>query len=342
MNTLWKNQAEKINSPYNLNHNAANIRIRNQNSHSLTINHVTFSKSGLWKISKINNLSVDDSVFPITISPGKFVDISVLFTAGKISERIKPTWWKAIFRMQYSLLKICRYFNFQYPFGDISLNIDGKLYVDTDDTANSIKVIHLNSIWQYHGESEWEPSVQKILNAFNLKTRVGFKNMDNGIDGKNIIPNSDEVLVSGFVRADSRYPVKIIQLAAYHGCCLASDADTLKYYLQTDHVSRSLFSSEPAAGQMILPPVVNADSNTSATFVPTGSFGFQIGSSFTDRNRNFDKKIGIRVWKAINDSGQQIQDAYIIGTDYLNSPGTNYDYQDDVYYITNVLPKTSF
>jgi hypothetical protein len=166
--------------------------------------------------------------------------------------------------------------------------------------------------------------------------------MDNGIDGKNIIPNSDEVLVSGFVRADSRYPVKIIQLAAYHGCCLSSDVDTLKYYLQTEQVSKPLFSTRQGGGQMILPPVMNANNSTSATFIPAGPFGFQIGSSFTDKNRNFNKKIGIRVWKAINDSGQPIPDAYIIGTDYLNSPGTNYDYQDDVYYITNVSPKTSF
>jgi hypothetical protein len=48
----------------------------------------------------------------------------------------------------------------------------------------------------------------------------------------------------------------------------------------------------------------------------------------------------MRFWKAIDANGNVIPNAYIMGGDYLGSSFTNYDYQDYIFYITNIRPET--
>jgi hypothetical protein len=48
----------------------------------------------------------------------------------------------------------------------------------------------------------------------------------------------------------------------------------------------------------------------------------------------------MRIWKARDADGNIIPNAYIIGADYLGTSYTNYDYQDNVYYVSNVRPET--
>jgi hypothetical protein len=75
------------------------------------------------------------------------------------------------------------------------------------------------------------------------------------------------------------------------------------------------------------------------TFHPTEAFGFRVASAFSDRARNHEGKIGMRIWKAINAKGDVIPNAYIIGSDYLGTEFTNYDYQDNVYFVRNIRPE---
>ena len=71
-----------------------------------------------------------------------------------------------------------------------------------------------------------------------------------------------------------------------------------------------------------------------AMFSPANAFGFKIGDKdYTDATKNTGGKIGIKVWKALDANGNIIPNSFIIAN------GTNFDYQDNMYYVRNVRPE---
>ena len=74
------------------------------------------------------------------------------------------------------------------------------------------------------------------------------------------------------------------------------------------------------------------------SFDPQKQFGLVMGTSNTDRKKNFKNKIAFRIWKAMDLQGKELPNSYIVGGDFLGQSGSNYDYQDNVYYIENVKP----
>jgi hypothetical protein len=66
-----------------------------------------------------------------------------------------------------------------------------------------------------------------------------------------------------------------------------------------------------------------------------------VSSSNSDRTKNSEGKIGLRFYKVIDANGNLVPNAYLVAHDYIGNPlVTNYDYQDNVYYISNVRPET--
>lgn len=329
----YANGAKLTSELLNRNHDNVTIRVKNRKPNNYIIKKASFSNKGLWVISRINNIAADNLSFPLKISPGDSVDITIRFTADAISQRIRPSLWSALLKLQYHVVRMGRNINYQMPVGGTCLNLNGTLNLETTDKTNPVETIYLRSMWQYKAESDWEPELQRILNALNFKTKIGFRNFDNGLRGDKITELSDEIPGAYFEIANKSIPVKIIKIAAYQGCCTTENIDTISYYYRGQKVIYPLQYSDKLTGQMLLPTSYNVSS-----FKPTGSFALKIGSVNTDRSKNFAKKIGIRVWKAVNEYGVTINNAYILGSDYLGKGGTNYDYQDNVYYIENIKP----
>ncbi|MFA6086192.1 MAG: hypothetical protein WC743_17645 [Mucilaginibacter sp.] len=333
----YKNGASPKNKALAHNHDRVTVRIKNQNAYNYVISKASFSNKGLWEITRINNINTDSLSFPLSIPPGGSADITIAFTANAINQRITPSLWKALLKLQYHLVRFGRTINYQVPVGSTCLNLNGTLTLETNDKTKPVKTIYLRSIWQYRAESDWEPELQRVLNVLNFKTKVGFKNFDNGLRGDNITELSDEIPADYFEIANKAIPVKVIKIASYHGCCTIEDTDTIGYYYKGQKNVNPLQYTDDHSGQMLLPAPSDALNNY-ASFTPTRSFALKIGALDTDRNKNYEKKIGIRVWKAINEYGVVIDNAYILGSDYLGKGGTNYDYQDNVYYVENVRP----
>jgi hypothetical protein len=77
------------------------------------------------------------------------------------------------------------------------------------------------------------------------------------------------------------------------------------------------------------------------TFNSAVPFGFLSDFGiWSDRTKNFQGKIGIRFWKVLDASGNIVPNAYLAGVDYLGTPFSNGDYNDDIYYIDNIKPAT--
>ncbi|MBL4677703.1 MAG: hypothetical protein JKY70_16100 [Mucilaginibacter sp.] len=316
----------------NLNHNNVAVRVDNNSDKELKIVNASFSDDGLWELSIPNK-----STFPLTVPAHQFANIAVTFTGEKIEQRIASVLWKTLMKLQYSMIGLGKNIKYQLPVAATAIKINGVLTLNTNNEAKPVKKIYLNSLWQYRTESDWEPDVQKQLDLLGFKTRVKFRNFDNGIKGKNLVPSSDEIKCAYFKIANPSLPVNIRKLAAYHGCCALEDADDLTYYYKGQNDIQTLLKYSEQSGQMLLPKPQNLDASI-AQFYPLKEFGLKIGNSHLDNTKNFAHKIGIRVWKAISANGKVLPNTYLIGSDYLGTKGTNYDYQDNVYYVTNVLP----
>lgn len=319
-------------------HDQVTLRIKNNSNDKLTINKAVFSTSGLWKISKINKLHVDKSAFPVVINANDSADVTVTFTAAAIEKRTETVWWAALFNMQFKILRFAKSMNYQWPLQSSCLRVNDELYLYTNDRAQPIKKVYLNGLWQYRAEGDWEPDLQKMLNTLNFSTNIGFKYYDNRSEGEALIPNTDEIAASYFQKADLNSPVKIRQLAAYHSRNSRKEGDTLGYYYKDNTQVTKLFYNDPSANQILLPKMFSGPNISFTSFDPQQEFGLIMGTSNTDRKKNFKNKIAFRIWKAMDSEGKELPNSYIIGGDFLGQAGSNYDYQDNVYYIENVKP----
>ncbi|WP_299582161.1 malectin domain-containing carbohydrate-binding protein [Mucilaginibacter sp.] len=288
---------------YNANHSKVKLRISNKGTGKLTVSNLTLSNSLAWKIVSVN--SDTTGKMPVGIVPAAFADVTIQFIARNAATRLKV-------------------------FNDT-------LTIVSNDSINPVKKVTLSGIWQAAGESTNEPYAQQIISAFGFATITGYGHDDGDINGTTRVPNSSEVNAAYFVIADPSRPVTVHQMAAYHGCCSAVESFT--YFAKGSSTITTLFTHTYFDGQSVLPRFTNTTKGPAqGTFTPTGAVGFKIGSSYSDRTKNFNGLIGIRFLKVYRADGNIVPNAYIMDCDYLGTSATNYDYQDNIYYVENIKP----
>lgn len=291
---------------YNANHDKVKLSIQSKGSESLVVNSLVLSNSTDWKIVSVNGDTTPN--LPKTVTTGNSLEVIVQFIAVNASTRVKV-------------------------FND-------KLTINSNDNLTPSKVVTLMGLYQKQGEGQHEPYAQEIIKAFDFKTVTGYGDTDNGVEGKTIMPNSDEVAASYFVRADPNKPVTVYQLAAYHGCC--GSVETFRYYTKGETTYTPLFTHHVLDAQSLLPRLQNSKENLAVKTIPnpTEPFGFRVSNSRSDRTLNFNDLIGLRILKAVDSDGYVIPNAYIINEDYIDNSATNFDYQDNMYYIDNIKPES--
>ncbi|RDC61779.1 malectin domain-containing carbohydrate-binding protein [Adhaeribacter pallidiroseus] len=290
-------------TPYNENHDRVKLKISNKGTGDLIINNLSLSNTTAWKIETFNGAAYDaGTVLPLKLVKGASAEVGLQFIATNAGKRV------AI--------------------------VNGTLIIASNDDLAPNKEVVLRGLWQYKGEGVNEPHAQEIIQAFGFKSKTGYNQNDGTIDGKSIVPNSDEVAADYFVQADPSQPVVVSQMGAYHGCC--RQIENVEWYDKQTGSVKSLFYHNALDAQSLLPRKYNATTAASGTFNSSKPFGFLVQGAYSDRNKNFEKRIGMRFWKVIDSNGKVIPNTYIFGTDYLGTEYTNYDYQDNVYLISNV------
>ena len=290
---------------YNANHDLVTLRIHNKGISSLVIGKLTLSNTAAWKIEKLKGGAYDPAAaLPLTIGPGSYADVDLKFIAPNTDTRVKV--------------------------------LHETLTIESNDAKSPKKQAFLHGLAQRYGEGNREPLAKEIIEAFGFKTNVGFSSTDPD-KGNPAKLKGDEILSSYFVRADQNRPVYIRQMAAYHGCCTQSES--LKWYAKGSTTRNGTVYHIGADAQTLLPRRASPSTPAEGSFSPAGAFGLNIGNDWTDRSKNPGGVIGVRVWKAIDFSGNVIPNAYIIANDYLGTSATNYDYNDNMYYVTNIQPE---
>ncbi|MEO1654629.1 MAG: T9SS type A sorting domain-containing protein, partial [Bacteroidota bacterium] len=319
----WQNYRQGPN--FNDNHDLVTLRIHNLGKTELQIDSLELSNPDYWKIAYLENENaIRDSswTYPIAIAPDQYQDVIVAFIAqdppGARSGRIKI--------------------------------LHEKLTIRSNDPGFPIKEVHLHGLWQKEGEDFREPRLQEIIDAFSWSTQVGFTKRKEGGD---TTAQADEVIARYFEVADPEKPVLIRQIAAYHGCCHEPE---ITYYNDRDpevsiqgtlimaHVDRD--------GQTLLPRVNRKVGDgrwgrpAQKEIRPSDFFSLIVKKGSSNFNLNYPSRedplapgfISHRIYQLKDKSGQLIPNTYLLAQDYTGATA-NHDYNDNVYYINNVIPR---
>ncbi|MBE9585869.1 T9SS type A sorting domain-containing protein [Mucilaginibacter sp. JRF] len=290
-------------TPYNANHDRVKLRINNKGTGRLTVSNLTLSNPAAWKIVSVGSDAT--AAMPVNIAAGSYSEVTVQFIPPNADNRVKI-------------------------FTDT-------LKITSTDSISPLKNVILSGIWQKAGESTNEPYAQQLVNAFGFGTVIGYGHNDGNNRGTTRVSNSSEINANYFRRADPSKPITVIQVAAYHGCC--STVESIRYFTKGSSSNPNIFTHNPLDGQSILPRLIGSSTNLAQnTFNHDGIFGFRVGNSSSDRTQNYNGLIGMRVLKALDEAGNVIPNAYFLNCDILGTSFTNYDYQDNIYYVENIRP----
>ncbi len=216
-------------------------------------------------------------------------------------------------------------------------NVFAQLEVESSDSDTPTASIGLGGTWQRQREGGNEPNVAEIVEAFGFQTTIA--NPGQPINNKGVIEAiGEEVLTPFWTRADDTQPVYVRQLAAFHSCCPNVATFKIQPNISSDNTNNVL-THNGDDGQSYLPRKGSGIGQSTVT--PSNQyFGFKIDPENSDWDLNTqptatDEGHHFRAWPARDVNGELIPNAYLMVMDYA---GINYDFNDNVYYVTNVAP----
>jgi hypothetical protein len=309
-------------------HASNTVTISNTGTSPLTISSATLSDTTDWTLSS-------SSAFPITVADGASTTLTINFIATS-----KPS----------------------TPYNETDGYVDGgndggvyngTLTIASNDPVTPSTAIPLRGYWQYKSENVNEPSLQTIV---NLMAGWG-TNIDSSITtaltqstASNATPTyyGEEVVSAYWAQVDSTQPVSVIQLAAFH---TQGSSGGLDYYAQGSTSLTSILYDNSDSGQSLFPLANGSSSSATGSFSKTGNFGFDVvgpagPSVHSDDSLNTDADgvgggHGMRFYPVRDGNGNLIPNTYICTIDYFDGSSTNFDFQDEMFVISNIRPVTS-
>jgi hypothetical protein len=250
--------------------------------------------------------------------------------------------------------------------GSIILKVfNGNLKITANGKTDTVK---LDGLWQAFSEKlpsgkYDEPSLATLVNSiFGYKTVIVGPGQTTNHKGQ---PGTvgDEVASAYWNAADSSQPVHVRMIAATHRQNnfdpvtdepLPANSE-ISWFQQGSTSKTFLFKHNINEGQSLLQ---HLDGSTTAvaekSFSPgTKTFGFEVDKHFTDPTLNaldFDPTTGAtfpgsgyawRFFPLKDENGQLVPNTYIAAMDYTANKFANWDYNDNVYLISNIKPAST-
>jgi hypothetical protein len=275
-------------------------KVRVRNSGSATLSISSVSVSGPFSIVAGGGAQ--------TIAAGKFADVTVQFTGGST----------------------------------IGLN-SGALTINSNDADEPTKVIALVGFNQSKPEGGNEPPLATVVNGlFGFGTTIVNNGQQINTGGQRIAVG-EEILSPYWFRANTQLPVTVRLLSSFH---TQNTTVTLKRFNKGTSTTTNIFTTLAVDSQTLYPRITGssgAPAMGSFTIPGTQAFGFRIDNEWSDDTKNPQEQPGggwghhVRFYPARDHSGARIPDAYFMVMDYN---GVNYDYNDNLFLITNVRPET--
>jgi hypothetical protein len=230
--------------------------------------------------------------------------------------------------------------SFTVRFGATGMGVNqlyfGHMRFNTNDPDEGTANVELAGFWQSQSENQTEPSFAQILQMAGYTTAS--VNAGQNINGMGKVEAvGDEVLSNYWTRADASNPVTVTQLAQWH---TQGNSATFRWGNQGAGTT-NLFTSEGLDAQSFLPDLSGTSTLAGGSFTPTGPFYINIDNESSIDSANVQEQSGggwghhLRFYVAKDRDGKVIPNTYILTMDYQ---GINYDYNDNVYVITNIKP----
>ena len=221
----------------------------------------------------------------------------------------------------------------------------GGLTITTTDADTPTLDVELAGFWQSVSEGGQEPNFSEIAEVFGYGTDILNPGEQLNNEGR-IERVGDEVLSPYWTRLDDGQPVTVRQLAAYHSCC--NNTATVYWHSKGSNSTSGIATHNGSWAQTLLPPQQGSTTAPAAgSFSPNGAFGFKVDPEWSDPTKNNtspdDCSAGpdtcghhVRFWPAEDRAGNTIPGTFLMTMDYS---GINYDFNDNVYLVTNVQPE---
>ena len=214
----------------------------------------------------------------------------------------------------------------------------GTLRITSNDPDEGTLDLPLAGYWQNVPENNLEPSLQEILNVFDVRTILQHPGqaLTNGGLYEAV---GDEVLSSYWMRASPDRQVTVRQLAAFH---TRNEGHTVRWFAKGNPTNLgTVLTHSVNDGQTLLPRNSTETGGASGTINTSQPFGFKVQGEWSDRTLNTvtapDQGHHVRFFVYKDRTGAVVRDTWLMIMDFS---GVNFDYNDNVYVVSNMRPET--
>jgi hypothetical protein len=221
--------------------------------------------------------------------------------------------------------------------------IDGSLSVSTSDAVNPVQTVALAGYWQSQSENNAEPNLTTITNLL-----AGYQTVISNPYAVDLTEADDtrelygsEVYSASWQAADPTQGVGIDELAEFH---TEGNVVHTYWYNSTTQSSQLLFTSLADEGQTLLPHTEGGALAQSLFYPGTSSFGLRVDNEYSDDAINLangnDGGGGhhFRFYPLVDANGNTVPNTYLVAMDYAVLQTENFDFQDNVFIVSNIRP----
>jgi hypothetical protein len=224
--------------------------------------------------------------------------------------------------------------------------IGGSLAISTSDLVTPTQTVALAGYWQSQSEDNAEPNLTTIVN-----TLAGYQTVISNTYQVDLTEPSDAVMLYGsevasasWQAADPSQGVNIQQLAEFH-----TEGNTVHsyWYDSASQTSHLLFTSLSDEGQTLLPHTEGGALATSTFYPNSTPFGLRVDNEYSDdaiNAANGNSGGGghhFRFYPLVDSNGNTVPNTYLVAMDYAVLQTENYDFQDNVFIVSNIRPATA-
>jgi hypothetical protein len=308
-------------------HDTNTITLENTGQGNLNVSNIsvaaTTSSNGGTQYQLVN-----PPTFPFTLGPGQTQTIQIQFVLSQVNANgHSPNETNSVGNGGGGSV---------YP---------GILTITSNDANAPTTTIPMAGWWQEHSENENEPDLQTIVNMMvgygtNINpSQINFLNESTSVSAAPIY-YGEEVVSAYWTEADSTQSVGVTQIDAFH---TQGDTSGLNYYAQGSTSTHNILSTGSDVGQTFFPLNSAGTAAAAGSFSTTGNFGFEVlnPNEYSDDSKNVgDDASGheMRFYPVRNSAGVLIPNTYLLCADYPNGSEQNFDFQDNVYLVTNIRP----
>jgi len=252
---------------------SATVNVTNTGTKDLRISSITLGGANPTQFELVN-----PPVLPLLVAPGASVPITTKFISTSGTRGVRTA----------------------------TVNIA------SSDPAKGNTAVQLRGGYMTQPEGNSELTLPQIIGLFGWTTDVGpltDGGLGNGSENPGAPLNGEEVRSNLWKRLDAGKPVQVRQLAAFHGCCTATE---------TVNVNGTSATHNAAYGQGVLPlnNALTGPTQLSTNPGATATFGIVVAGQSTNNN-NYR---AVKTWPVRDADGKIVSGSWIVGHDYISSP----------------------